>query len=378
MLRDYKKNSNSSQPKRWVSPTDTITYPQPLNTRLMKRVLVVLAVIALLITGFFVVFHRGGPQITVTRYGRLADDFTGRGLLVKSEQVFYAPFEGKVTLRAEDGARCPNGRPVLTIENTTKDGQTEKKTFYSRKSGLVSFTVDGLENTLKPDIISNLNHNYRDFRGKNISVKDGDVVNAGRPLFKIVNNFSLYLMVETPADRISRYRLEDKLWVTFDNMTVVGYVKKIYGNMNLLVIILERFPDDLVNQRWVDVTVMTDAFHGVILPRQCITEKDGRVGVYRYIESAIVFWPVKVEGGTATDVVVDGVDRGVEVLTDPTKDIIKYAKKVKNTKDNDTTSADETSNPKDAPGMKNASDGKAAPNIKEAGSTENLSNKGGK
>lgn len=361
MIRDYKKTSNTSQPKRWVSPTETVTYPQSVDMRLVKKLLAILAAIALLTAGFFVVFHRGGPQITVTNYGRLADDFTGRGLLIKSEQVFYAPFEGKVTLRAQDGVRCPNGRAVITIESVDKDGETQKKTFYSRKSGLLSFTVDGLENTLKPDIIANLNHNYHDFRGKNISVKDGDVVNAGRPLFKIVNNFNLYMMVETPAERISRYHVEDKLWVTFDNMTVVGYVKKIYGNMNLLVILLERFPDDLVNQRWVDVTVMTDAFHGVILPRQCVTEKDGRVGVYRYIESAIVFWPVKVEGGTANQVVVDDIERGVEVLTDPVNDIIKYAKKVKNTEVKKSDGAKEAQNPKDAPGVKDASDGKVAP-----------------
>ena len=365
MIRDYKKSSTSGKPKRWVSPknvpettTTFKTAPKTTATSASKNAtgakaqaktskkaaaqlhsnstfsgsrkpginkmwLAIAILVFFLILSYLVIFRDSGPKVTVTSYGRLADEFTEKGLLVKSEQVFYAPFEGKVTLLAGDGKRLPSGRPVVNLK-----GETEEKTFYSRFAGLVSFEVDGLENSLTPGMLMTFNQNYQEFRGKGIGLKNGDTVNAGRPLFKIVNNFLLSMIVKTPTERLQSYDIGEKVWIGFNNMTVIGYVKRTIPGLSLLVIQLERFPDELVNVRWVDVNVLINAFHGVILPRQCVTEEQGVPGVYRYIEGDIVFWPIKIIGGNTTEVVVTGIERGVEILVDPAQDIIKYAKRV--------------------------------------------------
>jgi putative membrane fusion protein len=281
----------------------------------------IIGVIVVILFGYLTQFREEAPEVCISRYGRLADQFGGQGLFVKSEEVIYAPFAGKVDLLVNGGTRYPSGKSVLTIE-----GVAGKKTFFIRESGVVSFAVDGLETTLKPAILSNLQRDYTEFRGKSSAIKDGEQVNAGRPLYKLVDNYSLHLLVQAPVDEVLRYGRGDKVWVTFENTTIVGWIKDIIKRQNLFVIQLERFPDEVADKRWVDLNVMANAFHGVIVPRKSIVEKDGKIGVYRMAESVIFFQPITIRGGTIEEVVVSGIERGVEILINPKEYMAKYQK----------------------------------------------------
>lgn len=335
MVRDYKHYQNISQTQKRISPPNTYGKFGRMRN-LDKKVILAVFLIVLVLCTYLALFRKGEPDFTVARYGRLVDQFDGKGLLIKSEQVFYAPFAGKVKLLVENEKRYPAGSSILELS-----GAEGKKIYFTRESGLVSFEVDGLENTLKPVMLDNFQQNYRDFRGKLLELEDDEKVNAGRPLFKLVDNFVLYMLVEAPAQQVNRYQVGEKVWVTFSELTIVGWVKRILGHRNLFIIQLERFPDEVVNSRWVDTMVMTNAYNGVIIPKKSIIyktvvnakkEEVQQAGVYIRIEGELYYKEVTVEGGAGDDVVVTGVDRGVEVLANPAKDLAKYQKKDKNEK----------------------------------------------
>lgn len=328
MIRDYKHVQNYAKPRSMGSRKrdrrqNGLNLFSGLGTlrSVDKRMLMIIMLVVVLSIGYLFIFRPSMLEFTVAEFGRIYDQFEGRGLLVKSEQVFYAPYAGKVSIFAMDGERIPVGDTI--VELTGAEG---KKVFFARTSGLVSFQVDGLETTLRPVMLDNFQQNYRDFRGKAIRINDGDKVNAGRPLFKLVDNFALYLLVEAPAHEVAHYRVGEKIWATFDQMTIIGWVEKILDNRCLFIIRMERFPDEMVNKRWVNTTIMTDIYSGIIVPRSAVIEYMGNKGVFVNRLKKTVFQPVNVVNGTAARVVVTGVDRGDEVLVNPEKYLAKYMK----------------------------------------------------
>lgn len=305
MVKDYKKRMDNSGLINQESP-------RAKGVKSFKKLGFLALIIVLVFSMILVSLQKRKPEIFVTKYGRLADEFLGKGLLVKSEQVFFAPYAGRVTLLVDDEQRVAVGKPILKL-----DGRDGEKIFYSETAGIVSFSVDGLENNLHPKILDDFQQNYLEFRGKVIQVVDGERVNAGRPLFKLVDNFQLYLLVQAPEDQIFRYSLGDKVWLNIDQLTIIGWLYKIIKHQNLFVIALERFPDELIDKRWVDLNVLNDAHTGVYVPRNAITKKENTYGVYRISDQRPVFTKIKQLGGNATEVVVTGIERGVEILANP-------------------------------------------------------------
>lgn len=305
MVKDYKSKSLDKE-------------HLPNNNIFFKKLGLFTLVLVLVFSIFLIGLQKEKPKIFVTQYGRLVDEFWGQGLLIRAEQVVYAPYAGRVTLLVEDKERVATGKPILQL--TGRDG---KQTFYSLAAGVVSFQIDGLENNLHPKILEDFQQNYLNFRGKVIQVSNGERVNAGRPLFKIVDNYQLYLLVQAPADQVFRYSIGEKVWLNFDDLTIIGWLTQIVDHQNLFVIKLERFPNEVIDKRWLELTVLTDAHTGVYVPRQAITQIDDAYGVYRIFDQRPVFTKVKQLGGNATEVIVTGIERGVEILANPL-DIEKY------------------------------------------------------
>lgn len=316
MIRDYKNSDlafQQVQKKKFAG----FNLPQ-------KKVMVLISFLVLVFCFLLIMIQRNGPEVITTRWGRLADDFDGQGLLVRKEQVVYAPFAGVVRILAEEGARYRPGEPILELE-----GSNGQKVFYSRDDGVISYQMDGLETTLQPIILENFQQDYRDFRGKAFHIQDGDKVNAGRPLYKLVDNYQLYLLVEAPKDQVFRYRVNERVWANMDGVESIGYVRKILDYRNLFVIELERFPTELLNKRWVDLNILTDAETGVIVPIKSIAIKDGQMGVYLVEKDQVYFEPVKELGHNQEEMVITKVRRGVDILADPERDLEKYIQDVK-------------------------------------------------
>lgn len=323
MIRDYgKKKFKKSYINRDVKGRkgkDSKKNKNKLNYS--KKGILLLIIVVLLFYGLLILLHKSEVEYIYTSYGRIADDFSGKGLLVRSEKVFIAPYSGKVKLLQNEGERCSADQPVLKLTASGKE-----KVFYTREPGLVSYKVDGLENTLTPGILTEFKDNYKDFRGKLFETRDNDRVNAGRPLFKIVNNFEAYLLVQAPKEEVFRYSIGEKVWTTFeeDDIVVIGWVRKIIEHRNLFIIELERFPPELVSERWADISILTDADVGVHVPRKSLVRREDEFGVYLTKNDKAIFHPVSVEGGNPDYAVISGISRGVEILANPKEDLNKF------------------------------------------------------
>lgn len=311
-MKDYKKAIIIDHDKI-KSKSKPRFQPDQKPKKRLKKILILTSLLIVTILCIYIAFIREKePEIVYTRYGRIADEFQGKGLCVRSESVYYAPNAGKVKMFVSEGERVAEGSAIAQF--TWAGGS---KTFYAQFSGVVSYQVDGLENQLKPELLDGLIEDYRRFRGKTIKISDGEKVNPGRPLFKLVDNFVLYMLIEVPANQIFRYAIGDQVWVSFDDLTIVGWVKEIDNQQKLFQVEMERFPNDILNKRWVDVTVLTNAYRGIIVPRKAITKKDDQVGVYVIRDHEPVFQNIVEIGGIDDEVVVAELKVGVQIVADP-------------------------------------------------------------
>lgn len=186
------------------------------------------------------------------------------GLVLFNEDIVYSPYDGKIKLFFNHGDKVKKNTLVALIE--TQDGEFK---FYSGSSGIISLKFDDLDFSL--DKIKDFNFNQtKNFTLK--TVKDGDEVKIGEPIFKIVDNLFSYIYFE-----------KDHLLKNFISGNYI-YLKNLYNGEifkgeivedgDFLKIKFDKFIEYFLDERIHPFEIML--FEGeVIKIKESFTKKDG-------------------------------------------------------------------------------------------------------
>lgn len=188
-------------------------------------------------------------------------------------------------------------------EKLKKDIKDNTINCFSQEAGIVSFQTDGLEEILSGNNINN--YSVDDFIKAKANIKntvDDDKVNVGEPIFKIMDNYSWYLIGYIDEKKQISY-LEKGDNVTFvidgENNRVNGRVIKI-STVKGQAFVVAKFNShfhNYYNLRNVDVKIIKSNSEGLKIPNKAISEKEGTSGVYIKDESGIIkFRPIKILG----------------------------------------------------------------------------------
>jgi putative membrane fusion protein len=200
-----------------------------------------------------------------------------------------------------------------TMKNSlSKSLSTNKVPYYSNKSGIITYKIDGLEDryiyknvlSLTPSSTAEIEYTETD-SSKNSNVAKGD------KLFKIIRNFDYYIAATVNNEyaklfdenkyvktRILADDVESEVW---------GYIKKInYGSEeSVLIIYFDDYFYKVYDKRYVDLQLITGSYDGLKIESKSIAEKDGIKGVYVKDASNIVkFFPVEILGEDSNDAIV--------------------------------------------------------------------------
>ena len=173
--------------------------------------------------------------------------------------------------------------------------------YYCSESGIVSYNIDGYE-----EIYSFHNkddYNYSNFKTGNVkitTIEDGQEVNVGEPIFKIVDNFEWYMLlkIEDLKD-ISDYEEGDFILVGSKELDeeFKGRIVNI-NKENTKGTILCKFNKSfhkIYDKRFVNLDIIKYKYNGFKIPKKSIVEKDGLKGVYiKDISGIIKFKPVEI------------------------------------------------------------------------------------
>ncbi len=223
---------------------------------------------------------------------------------------------------------------VTKMENEKKDIEELIRNSYtytkSPEAGIVSFYIDGYEN-INGDNISN----YDVFNEKpqdNSSKDEGDFVNAGDPLFKVVDNYQWYIYIKVPSKEPALKNGENvKLNIHEKSLDarVVKLIKQNDGHCALLG--LNQQYDGFVKDRFVKLKVVKNSDEGMMLPYKSIINANGKRYVYKYASNGIKKIEVKVLATDGDKAVVDSVDKldGLKVYDEVINDKSAISKHLK-------------------------------------------------
>ena len=140
-------------------------------------------------------------------------------------------------------------------------------------SGIVSYRVDGLEETLTPDNFSNLSKEY--LEGLNLST--GKIVATSNEAGKVIDNFYCYIATITSSEEAKQAKVGDNVKVRLSNNIEVGaeitnVIKEDDGDIILILRLTEQI-EELINYRKITFDLIWWDAEGLKVPNKAIVKE---------------------------------------------------------------------------------------------------------
>lgn len=185
-----------------------------------------------------------------------------------------------VTKKAKIAGENSNSGSYLTqlinqrkkLEQQLNDG-AEK--IVAPKSGIISYKVDGLEETLTPNNFSTLTKQYLE----NLDLKTGKIIASSNECGKIIDNFNCYIATISNSEQAKQAKVGDKVKIRLSNNSEIeseiAYVSQENETENLLVFKIDRQIEELNSYRKISFDLIWWSQSGLKVPNQAIIEQDG-------------------------------------------------------------------------------------------------------
>lgn len=148
-------------------------------------------------------------------------------------------------------------------------------------SGIVSYKVDGLEETLTPDNFSALSKSYLE----SLDLKTGKLVATNEESGKVIDNFSCYIVTVSSSEEAKKAEVGKKIKIRLSNNTEIPAeitnVIKEESEEVLLILKIEKQIQELINYRKISFDLIWWDASGLKVPNQAIVEVDDLYYVVR-------------------------------------------------------------------------------------------------
>lgn len=195
------------------------------------------------------------------------------------------------------------------------------------EAGFVSYSLDGLEETLTPDSIG-------DYGTKQLVTSVGALqvtadqsrVDAGQAVAKIIGDTESYvstIVTNQEAERLSAVNEVTLRFPAFEGRRETTAILFHVGDREkngycLVTYRVEGILEGMIPVRQVDASIVVQVYRGTVLPRKAVVHRGGEDGVF-VLEGGLVcrFHPVDIVGESGGEVVVSGLDPGTQVISNP-------------------------------------------------------------
>lgn len=263
----------------------------------------------------YIFYFSSPPEITEARYGKVVDGFTTRALLLRRERVFSAPQSGEIKFEKPEGTRVRKGAEVVSVDDSK---------VYSRMPGIISYAQDGLESILHPRNIEEITpQTLKKLDRKFKQNSQGNSVNEGDMLFKIVDNYTQYLLFIVDIQEARRYKKGEVVFIKRENDSsdlLRARVDNVLMKKDEAVITvkMDQFVKDWLNLRWVEIEFIKNTFRGIVIPHSAIFNHPSGKGVLILNSSnQYIFREVEVKKAVADKAVVKNLEVGDRVIINP-------------------------------------------------------------
>lgn len=159
-----------------------------------------------------------------------------------------------------------------TLEETLNNGA---EYVNSNTSGVVSYRIDGLEETLTISNLGNITSEYL----KSLNLTTGQIVGKSSDKAKVINNFECYIAVTFNSDETAKTREGEKITLRLSGKEEVKaeiYKIKEEGSNKLIFFKITDGVEKLINYRKISVDVIWWEYSGLIVPKNAILYENGK------------------------------------------------------------------------------------------------------
>ena len=183
------------------------------------------------------------------------------------------------------GESSPQGSYLkqLIEERTNYENELNSGAEYIKapRSGIASYRVDGLEETLNINNLETLTEEYL----KNLNLKTGKIVATSQECGKIIDNFKCYIATTSDSIQAKEAKVGDSVKIRLSNNIEIDaditYIKQENDDKYLLVLEVNNEISELINYRKISFDLIWLSYSGLKVPNQAIVEQDGLKYVVR-------------------------------------------------------------------------------------------------
>lgn len=142
-------------------------------------------------------------------------------------------------------------------------------------SGIVSYKVDGLEETLTPNNFSTLSKEFLE----NLKLKTGQLIATNNECGKIIESSKCYIATISNSDEVKNAKIDNKVQIRLSNNKVIdakiNYISQENEEETLIILEINKQISELANYRKISFDLIWWSSTGLKVPNQSIIEKDG-------------------------------------------------------------------------------------------------------
>lgn len=158
------------------------------------------------------------------------------------------------------------------LEEELNNGQEYIK---ADMSGLVSYRVDGLEDTLNPNNFENINEKMLN----DYNLKTGQMISANKEFGKIVNNYECYIITFLESEDAKKVEKGNKSVVLrmLDGNEInseIEYVREEENGKIMVVFKINKGVEELIQNRKISLDVIWWSYSGLKVPNSSIMEEN--------------------------------------------------------------------------------------------------------
>lgn len=257
-------------------------------------------------------------ETVLASQGEVIDGFLSEVLIIRDEQLIDSPISGRVELLVGEGNRLAAGKKLAEINSSS-----QKQIIYNKKAGIVSFAFDGLEKELNIDNLNQINLNkFDEYKGEYQHFLSGDKIKKNQALYRLINNFKLYLISKVPQNYEDRFRVNEVIFLEQKNSEELFKAKIVDIRHNLkdtfFYIKMDQFIPKWTNRRRIELNVIKNIYRGIKIPRKAVFNQPSGRGVLKVSGyNKYEFQEITILNGNEEYVIVEGLEIGEEIITNP-------------------------------------------------------------
>lgn len=198
---------------------------------------------------------------------------------VQSMQENKRALNNYITKKAQiAGELSPKGSYLKELVNQRNEYEKELNSnseyIYAPKSGIMSYRIDGLEDTLTTNDLSKYNKVFLE----KLSLKTGQIISTSTEQGKIVNNFECYIACTSKTKEAKNAKIGDRVKLTLPNSREIdAKVNTIINEGNDEVTVIFEFDEciaDLLSYRKISFDIVWWETEGFKVPNSAIINEN--------------------------------------------------------------------------------------------------------